>query len=212
MRAGMTQNTSHAVMSQRSEPNDSLDDFPTPPWAARALCEKVIPVEDWGKSVWEPACNRGYLVKGLSDYFETVYQSDIHYYGQKHVGDFLFPCGEYQTDWIITNPPFRLAEQYKNRANQIANVGTAMLVRTQFLESVGRYERLFSKTQPSTIAQFSERVPMVKGRIDPAISTATSYCWLVWKKKNRRIDGGTDFIWIPPCRRQLEREGDYDQV
>ena len=38
----MSQNTSHAVMNQRREARDSLDDFPTPPWATRALCEHVI--------------------------------------------------------------------------------------------------------------------------------------------------------------------------
>ena len=27
------QNTSHAVMAQRTEAKDSLDNFPTPPWA-----------------------------------------------------------------------------------------------------------------------------------------------------------------------------------
>jgi hypothetical protein len=36
-------------------------------------------------------------------------------------------------------------------------------------------------------------------------STATSYKWMVW------IEGMTPRpqIWIPPCRRKLEREGDY---
>jgi hypothetical protein len=29
------QNISHAVMAQRTEPKDSRDDFPTPPWATR---------------------------------------------------------------------------------------------------------------------------------------------------------------------------------
>lgn len=38
----MAQNTSSAVMAQRSEPHDSLDDFPTPPWATRALIKRVI--------------------------------------------------------------------------------------------------------------------------------------------------------------------------
>ena len=41
----MAQNTSHAVMSQRSEPLGSLDFFPTPPWATRALC-------------WIPPCRK----------------------------------------------------------------------------------------------------------------------------------------------------------
>lgn len=39
------QNTSHAVMAQRYEAADSPDDFPTPPWATRALIEHVIGVE-----------------------------------------------------------------------------------------------------------------------------------------------------------------------
>jgi hypothetical protein len=35
------QNTSYAVMAQRIEAQDSLDDFPTPPWA-RALKEHIL--------------------------------------------------------------------------------------------------------------------------------------------------------------------------
>ena len=38
----MVQNISHAVMAQRHEAKDSLDDFPTPPWATRALLEHVL--------------------------------------------------------------------------------------------------------------------------------------------------------------------------
>lgn len=77
--------------------------------------------------------------------------------------------------------------------------------RTSFLEGVGRYENLFSKNQPSIVAQFSERVPMVKGRLTATGSTATSYCWLVWIKGA----GSTKLVWIPPCRKKLERHEDY---
>jgi hypothetical protein len=52
------QNTSHAVMAQRTEAKDSLDDFPTPPWATRALIEHVLrskePLNQ--QSSLEPAC------------------------------------------------------------------------------------------------------------------------------------------------------------
>jgi hypothetical protein len=213
----MAQNTSHAVMAQRHEVHDSLDDFPTQPWATRALCEHVLPKADLqARSVWEPACNRGHMVRPLQEYFRRVYASDIHDYGfqfdgQERVVDFLFPFSTSPSmdangvDWVITNPPFRLAEQFIARASQVAKVGFAVIVRTSFLEGVGRYTNLFSKNPPSIIAQFSERVPMVKGRLTATGSTATAYCWLVW------IDGepNTRFVWIPPCRRQLEREGDY---
>ncbi len=47
-------------------------------------------------------------------------------------------------------------------------------------ESVGRYERLFKPNPPKIIAQFSERVPIVKGRLSATASTATSYAWFIW--------------------------------
>lgn len=215
----MSQNTSHAVMAQRSEAHDSLDDFPTPPWATRALIEHVIwpsgagwPQKPSDHTAWEPACNRGFMVKPLAEYFGHVWASDVASYGFGEQGDFLIP-GQVPwddgrgVDWIISNPPFRLAEQFIERASQVAKVGFAFLVRTSFLEGVGRFDSLFSKNPPSIVAQFAERVPMVKGRYDPDASTATSYCWLVWCTED--IPGSTRLVWIPPCKRTLERESDW---
>jgi hypothetical protein len=86
----MTQNTSHAVMTQRSEPHDSLDDFPTPPWAVRAFLEWLDPRPT--AICWEPAANRGYMVKALRERFAAVYASDVHDYCVGfHVHDFLMP-------------------------------------------------------------------------------------------------------------------------
>lgn len=63
------QNTSHAVMAQRHEAADSADDFPTPPWATRALIEHVIGVEAVrGLTCLEPACGRGYMARPLCVY------------------------------------------------------------------------------------------------------------------------------------------------
>lgn len=224
----MSQNRSHAVMAQRVEAADSLDDFPTPPWATRALLEHVIlpRIDAYDLSAepreilrrgraWEPACNRGHMVSPLRDYFGSVHASDVHDYGwegQERVCDFLFPGSEpphiaaQPVDWIITNPPFRLAEQFIQRGLSLAYPGVAVIVRTAFLESVGRYEALFSKTPPTVIAQFAERVVMVKGRLTATGSTATAYCWLVWFQEGE----GTEFTWIPPCRTALERDEDYE--
>jgi hypothetical protein len=82
-----------------------------------------------------------------------------------------------------------------------------MLTRTVFIESVGRYQRLFERNPPTKFAQFTERVPMVKGRLDAKASTATGYAWLVWEK--RQNEGPPALVWIPPCRKRLERPGDY---
>lgn len=155
----------------------------------------------------EPAANRGHMVAPLSTYFGTVYASDVHDYGAGYpVVDFLFPRPLGDVDWTITNPPFRLAEEFIARALGTSRVGVAMIVRAAFLEGVGRYERLFSIKPPSDVLQFSERVVMHKGRLAPEGSTATAYAWLVWIKG---VEDATRLRWIAPCRKRLERAEDY---
>lgn len=201
------QNTSHAVMAQRAEPKGSLDDFPTPPWATRALMEYVINDMKLGKTCLEPACGAGHMANVLSEYFSVLEASDIADYGYGIAKDFLATTYEdNQYDWIITNPPFNLAEQFALKALSVAKLGVALLVRTVFIESVGRYERLFKSRPPTLFAQFVERVPMVRGRLDAKASTATGYSWLVWRKSTV-VD--PVLVWIPPCRRRLEKHGDY---
>lgn len=203
------QNTSHAVMSQRVEAGDSPDDFPTPPWATRALLEHVIGTSGLQDlTCLEPACGRGHMSKVLQDYFHEVRCSDAYDYGHAPVRDFLsYPYETNAVDWVITNPPFRLAEEFVHRSLDVARLGVAMLVRTVFLESVGRYNRLFLNAPPTKFAQFVERVPMVKGRLDEKASTATGYAWLVWE---HGIKDHSRVIWIPPCRRKLEKPNDYN--
>lgn len=207
----MSQNRSSAVMQQRREPHTSLDDFPTPPWATRALC-------NWIRDVWspgpltvarEPAANRGHMVRVLEDYFSHVEASDVHDYGAGYpVADYLFGPAPDPVGWTITNPPFRLAEQFILRALDSSVSGVAVIVRSAFLEGVGRWERLFREVPPSDILQFSERVVMHRGRLSRTGSTATAYCWLVWR---RGVAEPTRFSWIPPCRRELERVEDYPE-
>jgi hypothetical protein len=203
------QNTSHAVMSQRTEAADSLDDFPTPPWATRALLTHVIAVGQKTSEMvcLEPACGAGHMSRALLEYFGRVESYDVSQYGYGGKRDFLRDHYEPQSyDWVITNPPFRLAEEFVLRSLEIARTGVAILARTVFLESASRYNALFRHTPPTVFAQFVERVPMVKGRLDPSASTATGYCWLVWDKS---VLGTTRVVWIPPCRRTLERPHDY---
>jgi hypothetical protein len=206
----MTQNRSTAVMQRRVEPHKSLDDFPTPPWATRALCEWLGQQGHQlrGMACREPAANRGHMVAPLCEYFGKVTASDVHDYGVGFpVQDYLFgPMAG--TDWTITNPPFRLAEQFIQRAFETSDSGVAVIVRAAFLEGIGRYHRLFAAHPPSDILQFTERVVMVKGRLSATGSTATAYAWLVWDKA-AYAPLGPRFHWIPPCRKHLEKPDDY---
>ena len=207
----MTQNRSTAVMQRRSEPHDSLDDFPTPPWATRALCE-WLKSGDAGRldlenmTVREPAANRGHMVRPLAEYFGEVEASDVHDYDVGYrVEDYLFGPAPAVVDVTITNPPFRLAQQFIARMAMTSSVGFAVLVRAAFLEGMERYRSLYSVNPPSAVLQFAERVVIHKGRLSEKGSTATAYAWLVWLED----EPATTLHWIAPCRKQLERTGDY---
>src|ERR1700748_1964644 len=114
---------SHAVSAQRVEPKDSPDDFPTPPWATRALIEHIIGDKPalLKMSCLEPACGAGHMAKVLKEYFREVKSADAFHYGYAPVRDFLtYPYETNAVDWVITNPPFRLAEEFVLRAMAVA--------------------------------------------------------------------------------------------
>lgn len=203
------QNRSHAVMAQRHEPLDSADDFPTPPWATFALLHHLLGTTALKPmTCLEPACGRGHMAKVLKEFFVDVTASDLHDYGYGAIRDFInepYPDGSY--DWVITNPPFKAAEEFIQHALRVARVGVAILGRTNLLESKRRYENIFIPHPVTTFAPFVERVPIVKGRLDAKATTATSYAWYVWLKIASSLDR---LHQIPPCRKELERPGDYD--
>jgi len=199
-------------MQQRKEAPDSTDFYPTPLWATRALIEHVllkneIPVGQ--QSVLEPACGYGFMSRPLNEYFAEVTSADAFIYGQDTIRDFVNdPNAPESFDWVITNPPFNLAAEFCINALSVAKIGIALFTRTAFVEGINRYSGIFSKTPPTYFAQFVERVPIVKGRLDDEAVSATAYCWLVWIKA--RPAPPSQLIWIPPCRKALDRPGDYD--
>jgi hypothetical protein len=202
-----------AVMAARREPPDALDFFPTPLWATRALFRHVLPalgVETVG-CVWEPACGEGHMAAVIGEFTDRVTASDIFDYGfGKAPHDFLHDDPLTNPNWIVTNPPFKIACEFTLRALDLATEGVAMLVRTQWIETVGRYKKLFRDRPPVVYAPFAERVPMVKGRWDPDASTATSYAWCVWRKPLTAEP--TRVFWIPPgCRTALTNADDCER-
>jgi hypothetical protein len=206
-----------AVMASREHPADDLDFAPTPPWATRALMERVLPqirdidFEIPRQSVREPACGEGHMAEVLEEYFGNVVATDIHDYGYGELGDFLaeetyFAPGEFMADWIITNPPFEdKAEVFTLRALELARVGVAIFAQLRWLETIGRYLHIFRDRPPTLLAFFVERVPLCMGRWEPDGTTATAYMWLVWVK-DRTPQAP---LWIPPgCREALTRPDD----
>lgn len=208
----LTPQGGRAVMNRRLDPRDSLDFFPTPPWATRALLKHAI--SDATGLAWDPCAGEGHMSDVLAEHFECVHASDVFDYGRAHaIGSFIGAPGSAgravclaKPDWVIFNPPFNAALDFAERALDETRRGVAVLVRSVWSEGGQRYKRLFSTRPPSTIAQFCERVPMVEGCWDPAASTATSYAWYIW---DRACVPGTIFKWIAPgCRTSLTKPDD----
>ena len=214
-------NFSSAVSAQRFESKDSLDDFPTLPWGARAWAEHVVgPSAIRNMTCWEPAANRGYLARGLADYFEAVEGSDIADYGSGYpLYDFCAnendllgekPPISFRPDWVVTNPPFNKLLDFTLRGYNEARVGVAIFCRLQALEGIARYNQIFAPfADRYCFSQFVERISLVRGTVDPKAGRPAAYGWLtIWKEPQ-----SPEFLLarrhIPPCRRRLERDGDY---
>ncbi|WP_228069045.1 hypothetical protein [Marivivens aquimaris] len=225
-RSGITPRNSIATMSRRHEALDSLDDFPTPPWATRAVIDHLkrrgVPV---GGVVAEPCANRGYMVRPLWEAFDTVIASDVHDYGMGYeVRDYLDGKPKPPVDWTFINPPFNEALAFIQEALLTSTVGVAAFLRLSFLETQERYRDLYAANAPSRVIIHSDRVVIHKGRvpspnvkeavIDPktgqtvmrAPTTATAYCWLIFERGNTRH---TTLEWLPPSRRLFEQPDDY---
>jgi len=168
-------NGARAVMGSRAEPDDSLDYFPTPPWATRALLEEVLPhlgvdanEDHLGLgAVWDPACGEGHITGVLEEYPCQPIGSDIFdYSADGHMPpswwktlDFLASAsgeGTPVADWIITNPPFdEKATAFVKRAFEHSPAGgIAMFFRLQWLETIERYELIF-RDNPPTLSRSS---------------------------------------------------------
>jgi hypothetical protein len=220
---------SRAVTEQRHSSRKALDFFPTPPWGTRVLVEIVLRRLGYsidGARIWEPAAGEGHMAEVLREYGASVFATDVHRYPQARgridaigsfVGegidviraqDFRYASRGKGYDLIVTNPPFNLAEAFLQRALREAEL-VCFLLRSNFIDSQGRYERVFSKTPPLCVAQFAERLPMHEGRWDPDGDTATSYAWFVWARGSTE---DTRLIWIPNGQREaLERPTDRER-
>jgi hypothetical protein len=194
-------------MARRAEAPDSLDHFPTPPWATRALIAADLVPSHFARTVWEPAAGSGHMAEVLRESFSVVHATDVHDYGVGYpVGDFVaggdLQLGDratcpFKPGWIITNPPFNLAGAFLERALIEAEFGVALLLRTAWMEGAERWLTVFKSRSPTFVAQFVERVAMVKGRWDPSASSATAYAWFVWHV-DRMGTNESRLVWIPP--------------
>lgn len=166
------------------------DFYPTPVYVTEALLKR----ETFEGDVWECASGSGKMSKVIEKYNEC-FSSDFRVddvYGQGG-WDFLTQLDK-ETDNIITNPPYKHATQFVLRAKQIANKKIAMILKLTFLESMGRYKKIFTdKEFPlKSVYVFSGRIQFSPDGAQ-AGSPTLSHAWYVWDKN---YEGKPTLSWI----------------
>jgi hypothetical protein len=156
-----------------SEGRPDHDFYRTPPEATEAL----LNVEHFDGEIWESACGDGAICKVLEIHGHTIKATDLIDRGYGEVHDFL--SSPYRSDNIITNPPFRLAEQFIRLSLERTTRKVAMLCKLQFLEGAKR-KQMFESTPLKTVWVFSKRLTMTRNGEKMDNSGMICFAWFVW--------------------------------
>lgn len=155
------------------------DDFyPSPPEAVEALCD----VERFAGPIWEPACGDGAISKVLLARGYDVVSTDLveRGFGQGRI-DFLMERHPMAPN-IVTNPPFKNAEEFAERALALTTGKVAFLLRLVWLAGKSR-GKMFARAPLARVWVFSGRLPMMH-RHDydgPKSSSAIDFAWFVFE-------------------------------
>ena len=179
---------SHAANPGRHPLIDRAGDlYETPPCAVRALLAvEQIP----SGAIWEPACGPGAITRVLRAAGHEVWSTDLVDYelpDQDQSGiDFLMEHGSmpYYVGSILTNPPYKLADQFVRHALLLCP-RVYMLLRLAFLESEGRSD-IIDGGLLHRVYVFRKRLPMMHraGWAGPRTSSAMAFAWFCWDRDN----------------------------
>lgn len=179
------------------EERQENDFYATDPQAV----EKLLKKETFNKNIWECACGKGHISKALEKQGYNVFSTDKYIYDYEGQGlppvDFLNDEIQGLADVfdIITNPPYKYALEFCERAIKYIKNGckVAMFLKLTFLEGKRRLS-FFKKYPPKKIYVFSSRVNCAKnGDFEKSKSSAVCYAWFVWEKG---FDGLPSIDWI----------------
>lgn len=192
-------------MAQRESGYERIerDAYNTPPWpTAAALHEIMGPRFRPGMTVWECAAGTGQMVAELERHGLNVIPSDIHAPNDKpdlfggnrtFVGDFLDdarPFLPFEFDAIITNPPYKLAEQFVRKALELTKPTrgiVAMLLGVKFDSAKSRAD-IFDEhpawgmkiTLLDRIWWFEPKIGL-NGKVN---GPSEDHAWYIWDWRN----------------------------
>lgn len=179
--------SNHANHDRQTE-----DYYATEPSATEWLCK----IENFSSPILEPSCGEGHISKVLSAHGYEVESRDLvdRGYGTPHM-DFLKKDNQLWIGDIVTNPPYRYAQEFVEKALEIIPKGhkVAMFLKLTFLEGKKRKD-LFTSNPPKRVWVSSSRLKCaINGDFDNIGTSATAYAWFIWKKG---WHGKTEIRWF----------------
>lgn len=163
-----------------SSERQTEDYYATEPKAAELLVD-ILPGLN---NIWECACGEGHLAKVFDNIGKLGKATDLIDRGYGTIEDFLSCKDSYCNGDIVTNPPYKYAQEFVEHALELVDTGryVCMFLKVLFLESKCRKE-LFVKYPPKTIYVSSSRINCAKnGDFKTFSSSAIAYAWFVWQK------------------------------
>lgn len=166
---------SRAPLAERKD-----DLYETPEVATQAL----LRAEALPKTIWEPACGPGAIVRVLRRAGHEVYATDLVDYGcpdSSNRIDFLMEqTAPYFIGAVVTNPPYKLARQFAAHGLLVAPK-VCMLLRLAFLEGTTR-GALLDGGKLARVHVFRNRLPRMHraGWTGPESTSRLAFAWFVW--------------------------------
>lgn len=187
---------------------EALDYYATAPQEVLNILQTLSLNMD-NSTILEPCVGGGHMLLGIQKYLEKcnykshIIATDIQDRRCSAQGvelqyrlDFLDDYYPYdKVDFVIMNPPYSTIEPFVLRGLEIATKGLLVLARLQFLESQGRYEKIFKIAPPSQIWVYVDRISCYKnGDFSIKDNSAQAYAWFYWNILEH--DRDTKMNWI----------------
>jgi len=155
-----------------------------------SITRKFLGVEefDYNLTICEPACGSGAIVKVLAEKTDNIIAYDIE-------KNFLTETKQY--DYIITNPPFSIAQEFILQAKRVAKKKFAFLLPLSYLHGKKRYDEIYCDRDYALKKLYVyTRYPMLGEslRDDGKYNTGMMvYAWFVFEKD---YQGSPTIDWI----------------
>lgn len=144
--------------SHFSGERETNDYYATNPVAA----EWLIKLENLNPNIWECACGEGHLAKVFEEHGYNVKATDLIDRGYGIGGVDFLQCREKFDGDIITNPPYKYAEQFVQHALSLVGNGqkVCMFLKVTFLEGKSR-KKMFA-IYPPDMCMFHQAVSLAE--------------------------------------------------